>query len=90
MCWADGRVDGSAGEPTKHKFIISRRYKMPDPILIQYGNQYNVPVKTYYIESDSDVSSIPASEPAGTIAEVNESGNFHVLMKNKAGTWETL
>lgn len=63
---------------------------MPDPILLQYGNQYNVPVPVWYIEDDSETDNIPATEPAGTIAEVNEADNFHFLMKNRAGTWNTL
>ena len=59
-------------------------------ILMQYGNYAAVPAPTYYIEADSDTSTIPADAPAGSVAIVNEASNFHVLMKNSAGTWNTL
>lgn len=59
-------------------------------ILIQNGNTYNVPLKTFYVESDAELSDIPTNTPAGTIAEVNESGNFHVVMKMSDGTWNEL
>lgn len=63
---------------------------MPDPILIQYGNQYNILVQVFYIESDSEVSGIPEEVPAGSIALVNEAQNFHALMKNRAGDWNVM
>jgi len=59
-------------------------------ILIQEGNTYNIPLRTYYVESDSEIANIPANAPAGTIVEVNESGNFHVKMKMTDGTWNQL
>lgn len=61
-----------------------------EPILIQWGNQYNVPVPVWYAEADSEADSIPETEPVGTIAMVNEAENFHILMKTRAGTWNTL
>lgn len=57
---------------------------------IQDGNVYNVPVPTYYVESDAEIAEIPEKAPAGTIVEVNESGNFHVKMKMNDGTWNEL
>lgn len=54
------------------------------------GNSYNVPVPTFYVESDAEIATIPANVPAGTIVEVNESGNFHVKMKMEDGTWNEL
>lgn len=57
---------------------------------IQDGNVYNVQVPTYYVESDDELDLIPASAPAGTIAEINESGNFHVKMKMEDGSWNEL
>lgn len=63
---------------------------MPDPILLQYGNQYNVPVPVWYVESDDDLANIPDTEPAGTVAEVNETGNFHFSVKQVAGTWNNI
>lgn len=58
--------------------------------IIQEGNSYNVPLRTYYVESDEEINDIPVTEPAGTIATVNESGNFHVKMKRTDGTWNSL
>ena len=63
---------------------------MPDPILIQYGKYYNIPIHLYYIEADSDASNIPAGAPIGSMAYVNESGNFHVLMKDSSSNWNTI
>ena len=63
---------------------------MPDPILIQYGNYYNVPIHLYYIEADSDASNIPAGAPVGSMAYVNESSNFHVLMKDSSNNWNKI
>jgi len=42
------------------------------------------------VESDSEISQIPSDAPAGTIVEVNESGNFHVKMKMSSGEWNIL
>ena len=57
---------------------------------IQDGNVFNVQVPTYYVESDDELNTIPKNAPAGTIVEVNESGNFHVVMKMEDGTWNEL
>ena len=57
---------------------------------IQNGNTYNISVPTYYVESDAEIAQIPTNEPAGTIVEVNESGNFHVKMKMENGQWNEL
>lgn len=59
-------------------------------ILIQEGNAMNVPLKTYYVESDAEISQIPSNVPEGTLVEVNETGNFHVKMKRSDGTWNEL
>lgn len=59
-------------------------------ILIQEGNTMNVPLKTYYVESDAEISQIPSNVPEGTLVEVNETGNFHVKMKRSDGTWNEL
>lgn len=59
-------------------------YKMLD------GNVYNISIPTYYVESDDEIANIPANAPAGTIVEVNESGNFHVKMKMEDGNWNEL
>lgn len=57
---------------------------------IQDGSSYNVPIPTYYVESDAEIADIPANAPAGTMVEVNETGNFHVKMKRSDGTWNSL
>ena len=57
---------------------------------ISWGNQYNVPTKVYYIESDLEVSDIPSDALAGSIAIVNEANNFHVLMKDSSDNWNTI
>ena len=58
--------------------------------LIQNGNTYNIPIKTFYVESDEEISQIPSNVPEGTLVEVNETGNFHVKMKRSDGTWNEL
>lgn len=59
-------------------------------ILIQEGNAYNVPVPTYYVESESEIADIPASAPPGTIVEINSSEGFKIKMKTSTGTWNEL
>ncbi len=59
-------------------------YKMLD------GSFYNMQVPTYYAEDESELSDIPANAPAGTLVEINEEGNFHVVMKMQNGTWNEL
>lgn len=51
---------------------------------------YNVNIPTYYVESESEMQSIPASAPAGTIVEVNATSGFKVFMKNSTGTFNEL
>lgn len=63
---------------------------MPDPILLQRGNYYVVPVHTYYIESDADAANIPDDAPVGSVALVNETGNFHGLMKDSNSEWNPM
>ena len=63
---------------------------MTDPILLQYGDYFNIPIHTYVIEDDADVSNIPADAPVGSIALVNETGNFHSLMKQSSGSWNKM
>ena len=63
---------------------------MPNPDLLQYGSFFNVPIETYYIEDDTEVSNIPDTAPIGSIAFVNESNNFHALMKQRSGDWNVM
>ena len=91
MRFADGRVDSSAGEPTQiHISCFLRSHIMPNPDLLQYGSFFNVPIETYYIEDDTEVSNIPDTAPIGSIAFVNESNNFHALMKQRSGDWNVM
>lgn len=59
------------------------------PFEISAGNFYNVPVKTYYIEADTDTASL-TDAPVGSIAIVNEANNFHMLMLDSSGNWNTI
>lgn len=59
-------------------------------ILIQEGNTYNVNVPTYYIESDAELSQIPSTAPAGTLVQINETGNFHIVMKQLDGNFNPI
>lgn len=44
----------------------------------------------YYIESATELSTIPENAPASTIVWCNASSGFTVYMKTEAGTWEEL
>jgi hypothetical protein len=44
----------------------------------------------YYIESESELSSIPVDAPAGTIVQCNESNDFKVYMKQENGEFNEL
>lgn len=59
-------------------------------MMIKDGNTYNVSIPTYYVESSSELSTIPSDAPAGTIAEVNDSNGFGIYMKNTSGDWNAL
>lgn len=59
-------------------------------ILLQEGNTYNVNVPTYYVESDAELANIPSSAPAGTIVQVNETNNFHMVMKRLDGSFNPI
>ncbi len=60
-------------------------------ILIQEGSSYNIPLKTYYIEDESELeNSILTDAPAGTVVEINEINNFHVKVKRSDGSWTEL
>jgi hypothetical protein len=56
-------------------------------ILLKTGNTPEVPVKEYYVESESEIADIPADAPAGsTVLILTESG-LTVKMKNSKGNW---
>ena len=48
----------------------------------------NIP--TYYIEDETELTSIPADAPPGTIVECNASTGFKMFMKNSAGEFNEL
>jgi hypothetical protein len=58
--------------------------------LIKDGAAYDTPIKTYYVESEAELTDIPAEAPAGTIVEVNASTGFKVFMKNSQGEFNEL
>lgn len=56
-------------------------------ILLKNGDTYNTPVKQYYVESEAEISQIPANAPTGsTVLILNENG-LSVKMKNSEGNW---
>lgn len=57
---------------------------------ISAGNFYNVPIKVYYIEDDSETSSIPQDAPVGSMAIVNKANDFHILMLDSNGNWNSI
>ena len=59
-------------------------------ILLQEGNSYNIPIPTYYVESISELDSIPDTAPTGSIAIINATGAFQVTMKNSTGVWNEI
>lgn len=56
---------------------------------ISYGNFYNVPVKVYYIEDDTEVASLP-TDTVPAIAMVNKANDFHCLMLDSQGNWNKM
>lgn len=66
---------------------------MPNPILVQYGNQYVANAPVYYIEDDSDTedpTKVPADAPVPSMCMVNKTGDFHFLMKQLSGSWNRM
>lgn len=53
-------------------------------------NVYEAKMPSYYIEDELELSDIPNSAPAGTIAECNDTSGFKVYMKTENGTWNEL
>ena len=54
------------------------------------GNVYDTNIPTYYIEDETELSSIPSDVPAGTIVECNASGGFKLFMKDSQGNFNEL
>ena len=72
---------------------VSRDYFFMEEIimiLINEGNTYNIPLQTYYIESEEELLSIPDNAPAGTLVECNATNGFSVYMKNTEGVFNKL
>lgn len=59
---------------------------MPMRINKDFSTDY-VPVETWYCESVAELSDIPESAPAGSIAEILTNNGLVVKMKNSAGNW---
>ena len=56
-------------------------------ILLKTGNTPEIPAKEYYVESESEIASIPADAPtSSTVLILTESG-LTVKMKNSKGDW---
>ena len=58
--------------------------------LVMDGAVYDTPLKTYYVESESELANIPDEAGAGTIVEVNASTGFKVFMRMSDGTFNEL
>ena len=59
--------------------------------LIMDGTVCDTPVKTYYVESESEFTNeVLQDAPAGTIVEVNASTGFKVFMKDSQGNFNEL
>lgn len=58
--------------------------------LIMDGAVYDTPIKTYYVESEAELTDIPDEAPAGTIVEVNAATGFKVFMKDSQGNFNEL
>lgn len=53
--------------------------------LIKVGGRYNAQIEEYEVESESELSSIPASAPAGSTSLVIENGKCYKKLSD--GTW---
>lgn len=58
--------------------------------LVMDGAVYDTPLKTYYVESESELANIPEEAGAGTIVEVNSASGFKVFMRMSDGTFNEL
>lgn len=56
---------------------------------ISAGSYYNVPIKVYYIEDDSETAIIQDA-PVGSMAIVNKANDFHILMLDSNGNWNSI
>ena len=58
--------------------------------LNQIGNSYNIPIPTYYIELEEELTTIPNTAPPGTIVMLNKPNDFKVYMKDSDGNFNEL
>ena len=58
--------------------------------LVMDGAVYDTPLKTYYVESESELANIPDEAGAGTIVEVNSASGFKGFMRMSDGTFNEL
>lgn len=56
-------------------------------ILLKQGGTYNVPTHEYYVESEDEIKSIPASAPTGSTVLILTDDGLSVKMKNSKGEW---
>lgn len=59
-------------------------------LLLKEGGVQNVMTQTWLCDSESEVSNIPESAPAGSVAFILTDDGLVVKMKNNEGTWKEL
>lgn len=58
--------------------------------LLQKGNSPNVLSETWLLETENEISKIPGSAPAGSIALILTDNGLNIKMKNSLGEWKEL
>ena len=57
--------------------------------LINIGHNFNIPVNTYYLDTEADLENLPTNTPTGSIAyiieEVEDGSKLYML--DSTGTW---
>lgn len=54
---------------------------------VQDGNQFNIPVQTWYTDNEQDINEIPESAPAFSTVVILEDSGLRIKMKNTTGEW---
>lgn len=55
--------------------------------LLKTGEGSNVPIQEWYVESESEIESIPNYTPAGSTVQILTLDGLIVKMKNSKGQW---
>lgn len=54
---------------------------------VQDGNQFNIPVQTWYTDNEQDINKIPESAPAFSTVVILEESGLRIKIKNTSGKW---